>query len=332
MQRRQFPIAPLSAIAGAIIAIGCSNAGTGLDQSITTTGAIVVAVYLDRDGSRTFTPGIDTLFPNASVGLILKNGTDTVKSGRTNSSGQIKFDNLPFGQYTVVVDPRSIGDSLQVQAIDSANIQVAANTAADSVAVRIGYPEVSIRQVRGMAAGRRVFIRGIILAGVQSFRDTTSHVADSSSQLRLTRVSLRGGIVGNSPGDSVSVLGSTSSRSGQPTLDNALISRIGARPAPVPTAISTGQAASASGGTLDAALVQVTGVNITDTATVAPDFEVKVTDGSGTLTILLDGNINFARGNFRPNFRTINVRGVLVPNGLGSWSLKPRDVGDVTFN
>jgi hypothetical protein len=28
----------------------------------------------------------------------------------------------------------------------------------------------------------------------------------------------------------------------------------------------------------------------------------------------------------------MNVRGVLVPDGLGSWQLKPRDTGDVGFN
>ena len=70
---------------------------------------------------------------------------------------------------------------------------------------------------------------------------------------------------------------------------------------------------------------------VSDSLTVAPDFKVTVSDASGNLVIILDGNIPFARGNFRPG-RSINVKGVLVPDGVGSWTLKPREVGDVVFN
>jgi hypothetical protein len=126
----------------------------------------------------------------------------------------------------------------------------------------------------------------------------------------------------------VSVLGLTSSRAGQPTLDNALISRLAQRPAPIALSVATGTAATANVGTLDAALVQITGALISDTATVAPDFKVVASDNSGNLNIILDGNINFNRSAFRPG-RGIIVKGVLVPDGQGGWSLKPRDVSDV---
>jgi len=58
---------------------------------------------------------------------------------------------------------------------------------------------------------------------------------------------------------------------------------------------------------------------------------VIVSDGTGNLTVLLDGNINFPRTSFRPG-RSMNARGVLVPDGVGGWVFKPRDLGDVVLN
>jgi hypothetical protein len=171
----------------------------------------------------------------------------------------------------------------------------------------------------------------VILAGVQSFRDTTSHLADTSGQLRMTRVMLRAGLTGNAPGDSVSALGTSSMRAGQPTLDLALISRFGSRPPPIPFAVTTMAASTASGGTLDAALVQVIGALVSDSITVAPDFQVTASDGTGPIVIILDANQPFARNQFRPG-RSLNVTGVLVPNGAGAWILKPRATSDVQFN
>jgi hypothetical protein len=319
-------------IALAITAVAaCDNAGSDLGFGASETTAVTVGVYLDRDGSRTFTPPLDTLFANARVALLLAGTGDTLLTLTSNALGLVRFESVPLGQYRVVVVPSSIGDSIQVAAVDSSIIRLVASDTNRTVVARLGYPEVSIRAARALPAGRRVFIRGIILAGVQSFRDTTSHVADSSGQIRLTRVVLRGGLFGNNPGDSVSVLGVTSTRAGQPTLDNAAVARFALRPPPIPLAVSTATAATASGGVLDAGLVQITGATVSDSLTVAPDFKVTVSDASGNLVIILDGNIPFARGNFRPG-RSINVKGVLVPDGVGSWTLKPREVGDVVFN
>jgi hypothetical protein len=254
-------------------------------------------------------------------------GGKAIQTVTSTVSGVARFNNVALGEYSITVDAASIGDSISVAAIDSAHVKVALADTNTNVLIRLGFPEVSIRQARLLPAGKRVFIRGVVLAGVQSFRDTTSHIIDSSGQIRLTRVSLRGGLTGNNPGDSVSVLGVSSSRAGQPTLDNALISRFGARPAPIPLPLSTGVAATASGGLLDAGLVVITGALISDTATIAPDFRVIGSDGSGPITVILDGNINFLRSNFRPG-RTMNIRGVLVPDGAGGWVLKPRDPND----
>lgn len=312
-----------------LAAAACNNAGSDLGPGEELlTNAITAQVILDRDGSHTPTAA-DTLFPGARVSLRPASGGQAIQTVTTTVSGIARFNGVPLGEYSITVDPTSLGDSIVVAAIDSSHVRVELADTNTNVFIRLSFPELSIRQARLLPVGKRAFIRGVILAGVQSFRDTTSHISDSSGQIRLTRVSLRGGQTGNNPGDSVSVLGVASSRAGQPTIDLAVISRFGQRPAPIPLPLSTGTAATASGGTLDAGLVIITGALISDTATVAPDFRVVGSDGSGPITVILDGNINFNRVNFRPG-RTMNVRGVLVPDGTGSWVLKPRDVGDAT--
>jgi hypothetical protein len=309
----------------------CTNSGSNLGPEPSPTRIVNVGVYIDRDGSRTIT-SLDTVYAKARVALLIRGSVDTFKAVFSNANGLAKFSDVPLGQYTVAIDPKSIGDSIQVQAVDSADIRVTAADSAIGVVARLGYPEVSIRQVRSLPSGRRVFVRGIVLAGVQSFRDTTSHLSDSTGALRLTRVALRGGLNGNNPGDSVSVLGIISSRAGQPTLDLASISRFATRPAPIALPIGTGPAASASNGVLDAALVQITGAIISDTLTVAPDFRVTVSDGTGTLDIIMDGNLPpVSRSVFAPG-RSMSAKGVLVPTGLGGWVLKPRELSDVNLN
>jgi hypothetical protein len=320
-----------AAIALAITAVAaCDNAGSDLGFGASATTAVSVGVYLDRDGSRTVTV-LDTVFGNARIALLAQGSGDTLRTMLSNTLGIARFEGVPLGQYRVVVVPSSIGDSIQVAAVDSSTIRLVAADTNRFVLARLGYPEVSIRDARGLPAGRRVFIRGVILAGVQSFRDTTSHVSDSSGQIRLTRVVLRGGLFGNNPGDSVSVLGVTSTRAGQPTLDNAAIARFALRPPPIPLAVSTATAATAGGGALDAGLVQITGATISDTLTIAPDFRIIVSDGSGNLNMIIDGNLQIPRTIFGPG-RSMNVRGVLVPDGLGGWTLKPRDGGDIVIN
>jgi hypothetical protein len=162
------------------------------------------------------------------------------------------------------------------------------------------------------------------------FRDSTAHLSDTSGFIRLTRVALRGGIGGIDPGDSVTVLGLTSSRLGQPTLDQAVVTKLSTRPAPLPSIITTVTAATAAGGALDAALVLIQNGLISDTATIAPDYRVTVSDGSGSLNLVLDANLNFVRSAFLPGKR-VNARGVLVPDGAGGWSLKPRAPSDVVI-
>ena len=313
----------------ALLVAACATTGTELGFPEEETGTVQVLAYLDLDGSRT-PSALDPFFTGARIALLLKGSGDTVQTALTDGIGIATFTDVPLGEYRIAVTDQSLGDSVQVAAIDSNEVRL--ETTPDTVGslIRIEYPEVSVREARTLPLGKRVFVRAVVLSGVQSFRDTTSHVSDSSGAIRLTQVTLRGGLTGNSPGDSVSVLGLISTRTGQPTLDQAILARFATRPAPVPIQVNTGTAASAATGALDANLVQISGATITDTLTVAPDFRVTVTDGSGSLVMVLDGNLPFARSPFQLG-RTMNARGVLVPDGAGGWWLKPREVSDVVL-
>lgn len=309
-----------------VAAAACSNAGSDLGFPPLAQRVINAQVFLDRDGSGVFSPA-DTLYVGARVSLRPPGGGQAVRTATTNLQGIARFEDIPIGEYSATVDLASIGDSLQVAAINPSHPQLRFADTEIGFSIRLNYLEVSIRQARQQPAGKRLLIRGLVLAGVQSFHDTSSYVADTSGQIRLTRVSLRGGLTGNNPGDSVTVLGTVSSRAGQPTLDQAIITLVGTRPAPIAFSLSTALAAGASGGTLDAALVQITGALISDTATVAPDFRVIGSDGSGPVSVILDGLGGYNRAAFLPG-RAMTVRGVLVPDGTGKWQLKPRNPGD----
>jgi hypothetical protein len=327
----------LRSAAGAALALAaapaaCSNAGESLGVSVQPTGIVNVGVYLDRDGSHTFTT-LDTVFAGARVALLLRGSQDTLRTMASLATGFARFDAVPVGEYTVAVAASSIGDSIQVAAIDSGNIRLSASDPNHNVLVRLGYPEVSIRAARALPQGRRVFIRGVIEAGLQAFRDTTSYVADSSGQIRLTRVSLAGGRAGNNPGDSVRALGTMSARAGQPTLDLAVMTTVASGPAPVPVDLHTATAATANGGVLDAGLVRLlSNALILDTMSVPPpdfqDFQMHVDDGTGTLTVYIDrtflDDLNVSRTVFCPGNSLTIARGVLVPDAAGAWMLKPR--------
>ena len=308
-----------------LAAWACSNAGSDLGPNPAQTKPVNVLVFLDRDGSGSLGAG-DTVYAGARVSLRPSAGGQIVQTVTTKSQGDENFT-VPFGEYSVSVDSAGLGDSLAVAAVNPARLIIRFEDDILTITVRLSYPEMPIRAARLSPVGRRLMIRGLVLAGVQSFRDTTSHVADTSSQIRLTRVSLRGGITGNNPGDSVTVLGTVSSRAGQPTIDQAIITFLGARPAPVPVSLATAVAATAAGGILDAGLVQITNAIITDTATVAPDYHVVGSDGSGPITVVMDPLGGFNRAAFVPG-KVMSVRGVLVPDGTGQWRLKPRNPGD----
>lgn len=312
-----------------VLLASCDPAGTDLGFGAEETAVVAVGVYLDRDGTQSLTPA-DTVMPGLRVTLHSRGGGAPVAAVTTDLQGVAVFAAVPFGDYRVSVDPATVGDSLVVARVDPDTLRARATAPEVGAVVRLAFEEFSIRQARNAPVGTRVFIRGTVSAGVQSFSDLSSHLADTSRAIRLLGVTLLGNLTGQNPGDSVVVRGTVGQVLGQPVLLNAQVLRVATRPAPIPASITSGVAAVAANGNLDAAFVNLTSVTISDTTTVAPDFHVTASDGSGAVTIVLDANIPFNRAAFAPN-RVMNIRGVLVPDGLGRWVLKPRGGGDVTF-
>lgn len=318
----------------ALAVAACDNAGSDLGLPPLPQGAIGVGFYFDRDGSGTQTAG-DTVFAGARVSLLVAAGTDTIRSAVSGANGLAVFDSLPVGTYRVVVDRGLLGDSIGVVAGDTGTIVVTAAPGGNvgGRIIRLGYREVTVAEARQLSAGIRVYVRGIVLAPLQAYSDSSTFLGWGGASIRLPGSRHRPGRTGNNPGDSVIVLGTTAQRDGQPVLASGLIGTLGVTPAPVPVAIAIADVRTASGGTLDAALISVVGAVILDTTASGPDLLVRIglqADTSVTAHVLIDAKQNAPRTIFRPGL-AITVRGVLVPRGDGTWVIKPRGGGDVTI-
>ena len=318
-----------------LAAAACTNAGETLTLPSLAAGAIGVAVYFDRDGSLTLTAA-DTAVSGVRVALLAPSGQDTLRIATTNAAGLAVFDSVPIGSYRIVIDRHALADSVGVVAGDTGLVRLVAQT--DSIhssrAVRLGYTEVSLAAARLLPAGRRVLVRGKVVAPLQDFRDSSAFLVDTSGTLRVTDARPRFGGNGNNIGDSVLVLGTTGQEAGQAVLRDGLFLTYGPGLAPLPQVVTVAEALNAKGGTLDAVLVQLSNVVIKDTITSGPDFIVTVADPATpdvTVNVLLDQLLGAPHGVFAPA-RTGTFRGVLVPQGDGTWVVKPRVPLDIILN
>lgn len=317
----------------------CTNAGENLATNPMPRGFLVVKAFFDRDVSHTLTTS-DTIYAGLRVALLAPGGNDTIRVGVTDAIGQIFFDTLPVGTYRLAVVRRGLPDSVGIAVPDSATVRLVNQTTTqfDSlrpvVVLRLGYPEVSLADARAMPAGRRVIVWGRVVGPLQAFRDSSAFLVDSSGALRITGSRPRAGAGGNFVGDSVAVLGTTGVRSGQGVLQNGVFTTFASGVPALPQIVTVAEAHDARGGALDAVLIQLSNVKIVDTVGSGPDFAVTVADPADnavTTTVLLDQLVNAPRTAFVPG-RTGTFRGVLVPQGDGTWVLKPRGSIDVVLN
>jgi hypothetical protein len=190
-------------------------------------------------------------------------------------------------------------------------------------------PVLSIAAARTRPVGEIVFVDGILLNDWDTFADSTVHVSDTSASIRGIRIPR----VTSSAGDSVRFVGTVAQRNGQNVIDGATVFFLGVAQVPVPGKISTGTAASADAGELDAALIRIDSARITDTMTVNQDFVVTIDDGSGGVDVVLDSDVGFNQGLFDiPGLvpgTYLKVTGLLVPSGSGDWRVKPRFDADL---
>ncbi|HEV2146639.1 MAG TPA: carboxypeptidase-like regulatory domain-containing protein [Longimicrobiaceae bacterium] len=293
-------------LGAAALAAGCEG---GKVLEVESTGAVRGVVFLDRNGNGVGPEQLDRPLPAAEVRLVTPGTGAVVAKATADSSGVFRILNVPIGRYEVIVDPARLGDSIRLLA----PTPTAAVPPNDTVTVAVGvtYPKLTVEEARTFPAGRRVFVEGTVVA---AYADT-AHVSGVERSIRATRLQARAGV-----GDSVRVLGVTSRTRGQPTLDDALVfqlpSRVGA---PAPMVVTTGTAATAGGGTLDAAQVQVR-ATVVDTFNVEGESFLRLNDGSGPVDFFLGFRLNFRGSGFVPGARVL-ATGVLVPapGGAGWW-------------
>ncbi len=309
----------------------CNNAGESRITAVNATGVVRGVIFFDLNGNGVPDAGIDDSVRNIRVRLVMTTTQDSVAGAVSLVSGAFRMTDVPVGRYRLVVDTVPLADTAVVTRIDSAEVSVLPS---DSlfITVALSYPRVSIRQARTtVPLGRKVFITGVVLNSATQFRDTTMHVQDTSAAIRTTRVRPTAA----APGDSVRIRGTTSQRNGQRTLDDVSTFTLVQTFLPAASSVTTAVAATAQNGALDARQVLVTNVTVSDTAPVGADFRLTVSDGSGPLEVLLDGQADPAfRAPLLPGVYKVgnrfNIVGLAVPTGTpGLWRIKPRSAQDL---
>jgi hypothetical protein len=310
----------VAATAAGLLLAACSNAGEDRLLSVQGTGVVGGVAFLDLDGDRA--PGsADAALTGVRVRLLVAGTHDTVASATSGPDGGFAFGRVPVGAYTVVVPGESsFGDSISVVRIDTSMVEIIPEDTVD-ISVAVSFPLVSLAEARVRPLGTKLFVRAVALNLVDTFGDTTLHVRDTSSALRLTNAP---GTPLVTPGDSLRVLGRVAARDGQPVIDRAQVTIVALGSRPDPVVITTARAATADGGVLDAALIQVVDATISDSSTVNGEYVVTAADASGPVQVVFDPDATgLDPAAFVPGV-VIDAIGLLVPDGSGGWRLKPR--------
>lgn len=185
-------------------------------------------------------------------------------------------------------------------------------------------PEATVAEARALAPGSLVSIDAVALNGQSAYGDNTVHIADVTGAIRTLGVTssfLFAGV-------SVRVLGIVHVFDGQPVVSVADVTVLGDGTIPPPSLINTQVAETANEGTLDAALVEVREA-VVDTVVTGANVVLRVNDGSGPLIVVIDQDTGIGAGGIEVGDR-VDVVGLLVPAGAGSWLLKPRSPADLT--
>jgi hypothetical protein len=309
-----------------VLASACSD-GIRL-VTIPGQGYVGGLVYLDRDGDRV-PGGPDEALQGVGVRLVIAGTLDTLARATSDANGGFVFGAVPVGRYTVVVPQAAVfGDSVQVVRIDTADVSLGVDDTSQ-VTVSVSFPSYTIAQARGRPLGEKIFVEGLALSARPTFGDSTVHLRDTTGALRITGA--RGPLV--AAGDSARFLGEVGARDGQPVVQDAQSLIIDIVELPVAVRVTTAEAASAGSGSLDADLVEIAGATIgDDTATVNGDYRFTVDDGTGPVLLLLDENLDLTPAELAeliPGAVFDTAKGVLVPDGLGAWVLKPRNTVDL---
>jgi hypothetical protein len=141
-----------------------------------------------------------------------------------------------------------------------------------------------------------------------------------------------------SVGDDVRFLGRVVTDNGRQALQSVLFSVLLPEAALVlPQFVDTRTAATADGGDLDAALVDIRSVSVSDTATTSDGhFRFLANDGSGAVEVWVRDFLGLNTSLIPPGTEVTRVIGLLSPydDGVGPlrWRLLPRVVDDIVLS
>jgi uncharacterized repeat protein (TIGR01451 family) len=294
--------------------------------------------FLDLNGNGVLDPA-DRPLENVSVLLVSPGTQDTIDEVSTDTLGLFVVRDVPLGTYVLALDSAVVlADSLTTVGA-TGTVTVAFG---DTAQVNIGatYPALTLEQVRAAVAGRRVFTSGIALNPRQNSSDGEVYfkalLAGDTVYLRATNVERSAPNL--AIGDSVRLLGTTTVDDGQPTLDAVTPTFLvfGAQIV-LPVEASVAQVASGNGGALDAALVRIRNVEITDTSTVSGDFHFWAYTGADSIEVVFRSFLGMSTAAVRPDtiVRITEATGLLSPleDGVGNvrWRLLPRAASELTY-
>ncbi len=316
-----YALAPILGVAMAFI-FGCDTGGPSVPPIVMTTGSVAGSVVNDIDGMTGPGPG-DTPITGAIVRAAFRGTTTPVAVDTTDGAGTFNVQ-LPVGAYWFTVDSTILGDSFEVVEPDTMTTEVLPGLTALRV-IALGLRRETVAGIRALPPGRIVSVLGFALNDRTVFGDSTIHFTDGTGSIRATTVF-------RSPvrqGDSVRLAGTTAIDKGQPVLDRVTASVLVFTGTPQAPLLSTAVANTAEQGQMDASHARVRNVLIVDTATVGGEFQARVNDGTGNLVVEVDSDLFLNVAVFQPDSTLLQITGVLVPTGTGTWVLKPRGAADI---
>lgn len=309
----------------------CTDATDVTLLEIAGTGVLFGQAYLDLDASGTFTPADEPIAGGTVV--LTSTSAQIVQMAPTDSLGGFQILSVPVGTYRLGLDQTVLGDSLEAVGA-STPIVVALG---DTTAFELGatFPILPLGAVSTAAVGSKVFTSGIALNSRLNFGDGQVHLSGAGSFLRGLNVN-RAGV---SVGDSVRFLGRVVADNGRPALDNVTAQvLIPGAVLVLPSEVTTAAAGSASGGTMDGALVRIRNAELADTSTTtAGHFRFWADDGSDSVEVWIRDFLAIDSRTFPPDsvVRISQMTGLLTPydDGTGTvrWRLMPRGGGDISL-
>ncbi len=310
---------------------GCGELDPAAGPRIEAVGRVGGVAFIDINGTGSFDAGDDRL-TGLTVRVHLAGTGTELASAKTDSIGVFRIDSIPTGRFTISVDTGLLGDSLELFPFAEEAFTLGQNDTL-SVLVGVGYPSVTLAELRVLPEGKKVFTTGFALNRRLPFGDGAVHLLDGPVAIRATNVDR----TTLERGDSIRALGWTLLQEGRPTLDNVQTFVLTARATlPVGVNVTSQVARAGKGGELDAHLVTIQDAEITETKTVGGDFFITADDGSGPVVLKLRAFLGISSVGIEIDQVLTKATGLLVPDPLvdgqpATWHLEPRDGQDLTI-